>query len=260
VSANRDLRGCAAAAVVLAALALVVPIEWLSLLLLAPLAFFLSGYSILAAAFVRRPPEAPQAFFAAVGLSLAVLAILPLPLNYLGGLTPGTWALALVLVVLLGCGVAELRRGLGWNGPAEVAWRPRASASAGLLGLGGLLAAVAALVLAFVPLSATHAEGFTELWLRPVQTAGGAAVRVGVGSEEKQATDYLLRVQFRGGGEPIVRPLTLEPGETTVLPVFASPQPVPARPGFVTATLFRRDQPARAYRRVYAWIRASDPG
>ena len=107
---HRDLRTVALAAIFFTVPALVIPLAWLSFLLLAPLAFFLSGYAILLASFVEGPQPWPRAFWFSLALSLAVLALLPLPLNFLGGLTPATWAIALVLVVLVACGVAAGRR------------------------------------------------------------------------------------------------------------------------------------------------------
>jgi hypothetical protein len=261
MSEYRDLRAVAAAAAILAALALLVPLGWVSLLLLAPVAFFLTGYAISAAAFVAVRPDWPRALWIDLGLSLAVLALLPLPLNYLGGLTPGTWALALVLVVLLGCAVAAARRPSGWSDPRLDSLRlPKLPPTALVLGLGALALVAAALVLAFVPLSNSKAVGFTELSLRPVNTRSGQAVRIGVGSEEQAATAYRLRVSFRGGGAPVVRRLRLAPGETSVLQLFVSPQPRAGRPTFVSAELFRGGRRGRPYRHVYDWVTAVPGG
>ena len=160
---HRDLTILAGAAVALAALALAVPVDWLSLLLLAPLAFFLSGRAIVAAAFDRRPPDWPQTLALSIGLSLALLALLALPLNYLGGLTPLSWALGLALVTLLACAVAAARRPEGWRDPRELPRMAPTGGASAALAIGGLIAAVAAVVLAFTPLSASHAEGFTAL-------------------------------------------------------------------------------------------------
>jgi hypothetical protein len=260
VSDNRDLTAVAGAAVVLAAAALAIPIEWLSLLLLAPLAFGLTGYAIVAACFTRRPPAWPQRVALSIGISLAVLALLSLPLNYLGGLTPVTWALGLVLVTLVACGVAVASRLPAPRRSGEPFRLPGVGPlNAGLAGA-GLLATVAAVVLAFTPLSASHAEGFTALWLRPFDSNAGAGVRVGVGSEEKQAISYRLEVHFAGSGAPIEREVELEPGQTSVLRVLAAPQPTAGSPRFVSATLFLADQPEQVYRHVYGWVPAGSGG
>jgi uncharacterized membrane protein len=260
MSEQRDLRAAAAAAAILAALALVVPLGWLSLLLLAPLAFFLTGYALSAAIFVAARPDPARALWIDLGLSLAVLALLPLPLNYLGGLTPAAWALALVLVVFIGCAIAAARRPQGWSDPwleSARVLRPRAAAV--VLGLGALVLVAGALVLAYVPLSNSKAVGFSELWLRPVDSAAGSAVRIGVGSEEQAATAYRLQVRF-GGSAPVVRSLRLKPGETTVVQLDAEPQPRVGRPILVSAGLFRRGERERPYRHVYTWLTAAAGG
>jgi hypothetical protein len=253
VNRHADLNRTVVAAVLLTVLALLVPIEWLSLLLLAPPAFFLSGYAMAAAAFVRNPPPWPQRAAISLGLSLAVLVLLALLLNYLGGLRPGTWALGLVIVIVVSCGVAVTRRPEGWR---DTESRPRlppvAPASAALAGA-ALLAVGAALVLAFVPLAATHAVGFTELWLRPYDSGAGAGVRVGVGNEEKQETAYLLRAHF-GARASVETELSVDPGDTAILPLRATPPPRRGEPVFVSVALYLAEDPNHVYRRVYGWI------
>lgn len=256
MSEHRDLTLLALGAVVLAALALAVPVDWLSLVLLAPLAFFLTGRALVAASFVQRPPDWPQTLALSVGLSLAVLALLSLPLNYLGGLTPGSWALGLVLVAVIACAVAAARRPGGWRDPRELPRMAPIGAPSAALGIAGLLAAVAAIVLAFTPLSASHAVGFTALWMRPGNGAAGGGVRVGVGSEEKQRTSYRLQVRFAGQPTPTAQRIVLDPGETKVLRLSAEPQPAAGRPLFVESSLYLSGEPDHPYRRVYGWVPA----
>ncbi|HEY1854922.1 MAG TPA: DUF1616 domain-containing protein [Solirubrobacterales bacterium] len=260
MSENRDLTVVAGAAVALAAAALAVPVEWLSLLLLAPLAFLLPGYAIVAACFTRKPPAPPQLAALSIAISLAVLALLSLPLNYLGGLTPLSWALGLTLVTLLACGIAVAFRPPPQPRDSAPLRLPKVGRLNAAVALAGVLAAAAAIVLAFTPLSASHAEGFTALWIRPFDGPAGAGVRVGVGSEEKQPTSYRLEVHFAGSGAPIERRLELEPGQTSVLRALAAPQPTPGTPRFVSATLYLAGQPSRAYRNVYAWVPAEESG
>ena len=186
---HRDLLALVAAAVVCAAAALVVPVGWLSLLLLAPLAFFGTGYAILAASFVAAPQPWPRAFWLSVGLSLAVLALLPLPLNYLGGLTPGTWAAALVLVVLVACAVAAWRRPADWSNAGLASFHlPKPAPLTAALGLGAVALVAAAIVLAHVPLANGKAEGFTELWMKAVPARAPTAPRCGSGSATRNST------------------------------------------------------------------------
>ncbi|MBS1679483.1 MAG: hypothetical protein JST08_19080 [Actinobacteria bacterium] len=251
---HRDLRLAVIVAVVCAGAALLVPIEWLSLVLLAPLAFFLTGHAISLAAFVKAPQPWPRSAWISVALSLAVLALLPLPLDVLGGLRPGTWALALVLVVIVACAIAAARRPDQWSGSSPALPRPpRPAPLTVALGLGALVLAGAAIALAHTTLSNGKAEGFTELWMRP--GAGGAQVTIGVGSEEQRKTAYVVRAKFLGGAT-VTRSLVLAPGEVSSFHLAVSPRPGPGRPAFVSVLLFRRADLARPYRKVYGWVPA----
>lgn len=258
---HRDLRTIVLAASILAILAVVVPVDWISLLLLLPVAFFLSGYAILLACFVERPQPWPRAFWISLALSLAVLALLPLPLNYLGGLRPGTWAAGLVLVILVAAAIAAARRGghPGSEAPATFAL-PRPSPFAALLGLGALALAAGAIVLSQTTVANGDAEGFTELWLKPApsQDGGAARVRIGVGNQEQHYTTYEVTAKFVGGGE-VTRTLSLYPGSRTTFDLVATPRPTPGDPTFVAVTLKRKPEEGATvpYRRVYGWIPAT---
>jgi uncharacterized membrane protein len=250
---HRDLRRVVAAAIVCAIFALAIPVEFISLLFAAPLAFFLPGYAIAAAALVRNRPGRLPLLPLSLGLSLATLALGSLLLNYLGGLRAGSWALLLVVVTVAAARAAALRRPAAEQGGLDLR-RPAAATLA--MALAGLALAGMAIALAYQPHAAGHAIGYTELWMQP----GGDAVRVGVGNQQHTRTDYELQVQFGRAAAPISRSLQLDPGEQALvrLPVpgsaFATRQAVPAAPLQVVATLFRADNPGVAYRRVNGWI------
>lgn len=255
---HRDLGAVVLAAVLCAVAALAIPVGWLSLLALAPLAFFLTGYAIQAAAFVEGPQPWPRAFWISLALSLATLALLPLTLNFLGGLTPVTWAIALVLVVLLAVAVAAGRRPADWSEESHAGLRlPRVAPVTALLGLGAMALAAGAIVLAHVPLSNGKAEGFTELSIRPA--AEGARVRIGVGNEEQHFTPFRLRATFGvGAGSRVVsREISLEPGQTTSFDLNVTPAPTAGQATFVSVILARPGESlSTPYRRVYGWIPA----
>jgi uncharacterized membrane protein len=258
VTWHRDLRATLIATVVLTALALAVPVGWISLLLLVPVAFFLTGYAIMLAAFVGGPQPWPRAFWISLGLSLATLALLPLPLNYLGGLTAVSWAIALALVVLVACAVAALRRPSDRSDASPAPRVPRPSPLTALLGVGSLALVAAAIVLSQTTFANGKAEGFTELWMKAVPAAGAspAMVRIGVGNQEQHYTTYEVRARFAGGGE-VERTLSLYPGSDETFELEADPQPTAAEPTFVSVTLKRRPEETDVpYRRVYGWIPA----
>ncbi len=258
---HRDLSTVTVLALVCALAAPLLPIEALSLLFALPLAFFLPGYALTAAAFARRPIERPQLLLLSLGLSLCVLALGALLLNYVpGGIGPVSWTLLLALVVLNGCRVAALRRPKAR--PAAPLTRPRLrpTAAAAALLIAALLCATAALALTFTTTSAKHANGYSALWLLPPtpkdRAEGGA--RIGVNSEEQKSVNYRLQVRVADFRGEFARNFRLEPGETRVLKLGAS-KAASARPVAVTALLFRRNKDGNVYRRVSGWLAEPKP-
>ncbi len=251
--AHGDLEAAVSSAGLCALLVLLLPFEPLRMLLAAPLTLFLPGYAISAAIFARERVERVHFLVFSAGLSLAVLALGALLLNYMpGGIRSGSWALLLFLVVLAASRAAALRRPRG--APHPVAWSlPRLGAAQAALLAGGGLAIVAAIALAFTPLSATNATGYTEMWIAPLP--GDNGVRIGVGSGERDDSSYRLVVNF-GGSREVTRQLQLEPGQRQVLALgesaaATSPIAVP-----VTATLYKEDspEPDQPFRRVSTWL------
>jgi uncharacterized membrane protein len=242
-----DLALASGAALGFAFLAVVVPFEIVSMLFAAPLALFLPGYALTAAAFGSRLPPLPQLVVLSIGLSLATLVVGALALNYVpGGIGEASWALLLVAVVLGGAVVAARRR----QGPADLPRRP----SRLLLGrpdtlylAGALVVAAIAMGLGWTTLPAENAIGYTQLWMLPSED--GQGVRVGVVSQEKEATEYGLQLRSGNGAAPVTTRVALVPGEEHVfnVPVEAAPggKPVP-----VVALLYREDEPLVVYRRV----------
>lgn len=252
---NRDLRLAVGAALACALLAAAAPFEALSLLFAAPLALFLPGYAIVAATFARQPLEAPMRIVLSLGLSLAVLTLGGIVLNYTpGGIRALPWTLLLLLVVAVACHTAALRRPSGSQWRFSWPWRVEGAAAAMLLG--GLCAAAAALVLCFTTLPAKDAIGFTELWMQPGSSAGGAALTIGVGSNEQRPTAYRLRVSIDRNADPVLRRFALDPGESRVLRFPVGEQG--AEPRRVLAELFREASPGLPYRRASAWIPAAN--
>lgn len=247
---HRDLALAALAAPLCGLLALALPVPVLSLLAAAPLALFLPGYAIACACFARRPIRLAHLLTFSLGLSLATLALVPLALTLLpGGISGPAWAVALSLVVVAACRGAAIARPPGAAAPAL----PRIGvgpAQAGLLAVGGL-AGVAAMVLAFTPMQAERAIGYTELWIEPVGERG-TAVTVGIGSREQEAETFTVELRTNAGPRPFeVRRFRLEPGDERTL--VARPPRDGVEQLKVSATLFRFGQ-AEPYRRVAAWI------
>jgi hypothetical protein len=250
---HNDLELAVGSAGLCAVLALVLPFEPLRMLLAVPLALFLPGYAISAAIFARRPIARHHFLLFSVGLSLAVLALGALVLNYgPGGVRAWSWALLLFLVVLGCCRGAALRRPRRAGAPVSRTL-PRVNGGQAALLAGGGLALLAAIVLAFTPLTATNATGFTEIWIQPL--AGDNGVRVGVGSAQREDTAYRLVVNF-GGSREVTRRFELEPGQREILALGESAASSTLAPIPVTATLYEVEgsDPNRPFRLVSTWL------
>jgi uncharacterized membrane protein len=255
VRGHRDLEAAVVAAAVCAIAALLLPNDVVRLVFALPLVLLLPGYAIASASLAKREIEYPQLALISVALSLAVLALGGLALNYLGGLHPGTWALLLFLVVLAAARGAALRRRAAAPAASlrpQLQRRP-AVAAVGLI-LGGIVAAAAALVLTFTPVSAKHAVGYSDLWMRPYDH-GSADVRIGVGNQEHDRTAYGLIANFGHGRHLAVRRFALDPGQRHVVRLSVPPPRGRSEP--VAVTLYRRAQPNVPYRRVSGWISAT---
>ncbi len=246
-----DLRLLAWGSLLCAIVALVLPWPAISLVFAAPLALFAPGYAIVAAAFARRQLDPARLLVLSLALSLAVLALGGLVLNYLGGIHGFSWAVLLLLVVLGCCRSAALRRD---RPPESLRLRlPKPGVPKLGLALGGLAAVAAALVLASTTLPAKSAVGYTELWIVPAAESEGSEALVGVKSEEQQTTEYDLGVRI--GKQLVKRSFVLTPGEETTVRV--GPPLAPASPTVpVVATLLLDSDPSYVYRRVESTLTA----
>ena len=113
---------------------------------------------------------------------------------------------------------AAARRCGGRGGPAPRSPGPSpASGAQAVLAGGGALLAVAAVVLAFVPLSATNATGYTEISIQPLEAGTGLGVQIAVGSGERDDSSYRLVVEFGEGEGEATQQLQLAPGQKQVL-------------------------------------------
>jgi hypothetical protein len=250
---HTDLRLATAAAVLCAAAAVAVPLEAARLVFAAPLTLFLPGYAIAAACFAQRRLEPAHLWVVSLGLSLSALALGAFILNYVpGGIRTISWAVLLVLVVLAGCLVAAARRGRAEGRRRLRVARPRAIAV--VLGGAGLLAAVAALVLAATTFTVESAIGHTQLWVLP--QSGTDEFEVGVGNQEQTAVPFDLLIKV--GDEPLIRrAFILDPGESKILRLDAGPTP-PGGQIPVTATLLRQNETQEIDLRVQNWVPAPE--
>ena len=130
MSVPYELRRVGVAAALCAVGALLMPFEAVRLLFAAPLALFLPGYAIAAACFSRGSLDRPRFLLVSLVLSLSMLALGGLVLNYMpGGIRPLSWALLLLLVTGVGCWVATRRWPAPKKRPARGRRRPSPKSS-----------------------------------------------------------------------------------------------------------------------------------
>lgn len=180
-------------------------------ILVLPLALFLPGYGLMRAIFGRRRPAQAERIVLALSLSLVTTALASLFLDVASfGLTLRSWAAALA-VVTVGATLAAAARpspaaARGATAGRRLTFRPLPLASAvAAVGL-----AAAAVVLARTPLPSPSASGYTALWL--TRDSGSPGLIVGVRSEERHRTHYVLRLKLPG--RSIKRHFALAPGHT----------------------------------------------
>ncbi len=248
-----DLRLVTWGSLLCAIVALVLPWPVVSLAFAAPLALFAPGYAIVAATFANRKLDGPRRAVLIVSLSLAVLALGALVLNYApGGIRGFSWAVLLLLVVVGCCRAAALHRD---RKPEPLRLRrPKYNRLDLAFALGGLAAVIAALALASATLPAKRAVGYTELWIVPKPESDGGEAEVGVKSEEQQATDFDLGIRI-GARQIVKRSFILKPGEETVVTVGPPIAPAGLTVPVVATLLLDRD-PSHVYRRVQSSLTA----
>jgi uncharacterized membrane protein len=250
VRGHRDLRLVCAAAVLCALVAALVPLEIVRLIAALPLALFLPGYAVIAAAFGSQELEAPKRLMLSVATSLMVLVLGTFVLNVFPfGLTTASWAVLLPVVTIAACRAAALRRDRPARDAAAVSL-PRPGAGGVVLGVIALLIAAAAIALAQKPLAADDAVGFTALWMLPTDSREDA-VAVGVVSNQHHPTSYRLEVSLGKNQSKSYR-VKLDPGEERVYEVDVPPKSDGRT--HVVSTLYRKQRPGAPYRRVTSWL------
>ncbi|HEX5415762.1 MAG TPA: DUF1616 domain-containing protein [Chloroflexota bacterium] len=242
-----DLRRLAAVALACAAGSLIAPLGAVRIVFAVPLALFLPGYALTAAAFGPRQPSWSRRLPLALGVSLACLALGGLLLNYTpGGIQGLPWTILLVVIVLLGCAVAARRRGTSGGTPGSVP-RSRPSPATAILAAGSLAMAVAAVALAHRTPRAEHAFGYTQLWIAPPKPTDISA-RIGVTSQQQQTRAYRLVVEVEGRPTPVERSFELAPSQSHLVTIRSGRAASPVR---VQASLYLRGHPTTLYRRVF---------
>jgi uncharacterized membrane protein len=214
-------------------------------LLTLPLALFLPGYAVVAAAFPERPLRSVEHLLYAGGVSLALTVIGGLGLNLTPwGLRAESWAVLLGGVTLVAAAVAARRRPA--SAPSGARLERLGIKGASYLLLAAIMIGSAVLVADFGA-DAAPRSAFTQLWLLPTE-GSGSAVQLGVRSAEQAQVDYRLELwsgERAIGAWPTLALAPDQSWEVTVeLPADLAGQPI-------EALLYRQDAPHTVYRRAF---------
>lgn len=213
-----------------------------------PLVLVLPGYAMTTVLWSQRMLRGAERLLFSVGLSISVVILSGLVLNLTPwGLQASSWA------VMLG-GITVGASVGGW-----LRWRKDVAVPAVPLGVGvnlreGLMLALAAVGMitavgmARSPAPQQGLQGYTVLWMLPVNDRNQHAVRVGIHSMEFSTTAYRLDLEVNN---QVVRQWTsieLRTGEKWENVVELPAEQLNAKE--VEAVLYRIDNPTIVYRQV----------
>lgn len=223
------------------------PVLTLSLILMLP------GYALTIALFPDGGLGVPLRLLLSVGLSVAITMLGGLLLNLLPwGLQANTWTGLLISIILVASTIAWWRRRSYRVGVQTLrSFNPQFRTEHILiLSLSGLIA-LSAIGIARTPASQANLQGYTTLWIVPMDEQAQETVRLGVSNNEFAAMRY--RLQLVAYGQIIHEwPLIdLDPGETWEQMASVQLQALGAEP--VKALLYRLDQPTQVYREGIWW-------
>ncbi len=227
------------------------------------LLLFVPGYALSVVLFPARKDVLERSLLA-VGLSLCVDVLGGLLLDRLGiGLTARSWSVGLALFTLASCAAARRRRAAAGTAspdvkaPAAVRLGGRGSLVTAAMIVGSIAAVAGALVVARLPAGSAHVDGYSALWIKPVNRAAGT-FSVGVRSQELRTMRFKLVALSLAGPRLVFRKdLTLKPGqEWTVAGRVGLPRRGATQ---VRVSLYRAGHPRAPYRQVYATFGSTAP-
>jgi uncharacterized membrane protein len=214
--------------VILPLIIIISPSSVLRVILGLPLIFFLPGYTLTAALYVRKDRIKGQDRLAlSLAASIAIVPVIGLVLNYLPwGISLASFFLLIALFVIVMAAIAWIRRGrLGAEErfTIHLGWRPSLGGSPldRLLKIVvGLAAATVAASLVYIVIVPKTQESFTEFYISGLEDKSVYPGELTVGEEQKvlvtvvnrerRTLGYLIEVSIDGVEEDRVGPLTLQ--------------------------------------------------
>lgn len=254
---STDIFVVAALSLVAAVVALLVPPNIVPVRILTlPLVLVLPGYAMTAALFPRRELGVPERLVFILGLSLVIVILGGLMLNWTPfGLQASSWVVLLSVITLGASAVAVLRR-RGQSLSAQGWLRIRNLGLTFRLGLLlGLTAVVlgGAIVLSSIGAAQQSRPGFTQLWILPASSSKNT-VNLGMSNMELTAMEYRLVVEMDGKVVKVWPSIDLNRDQqwhaTLVLPQTGHGGAAQQ----VEGLLYRANAPNTIYRHVLVWI------
>lgn len=216
-----------------------------------PLVLFVPGYAISLALFRKNTLTVAQLVLFSLGLSLAVVALGGLVLNYTPwGLQFNTWLFWSVGVSLIASAIAFLRGHEPLTVFSRGSFRRPPLRDLILLGFAGVSVLVA-LGLSRIPAPPEGNLGYTALWVVPDQTRRPTSVDLGLLSSEFTATTYDLQLKMNSEVIQEWKDITLQPGARWTGVAHLPPATGDEK---VEAFLYRASNPNQIYR--YALIQS----
>ncbi len=217
-----------------------------------PFVCILPGYAVTSAVFTKRALGFPEYLVFSLGLSLVILILGGLVLNYTPfGLRASSWTMLLGCFTLCACSIALARRqGQRVSTPGWLKFGRGELALHHWILLGLAIAVICgAVIISIVGAERQPFPGFTQLWIIPAGGAEKNAVHIGVNNLESSVIEYSLDVDVDGKVVKVWPAITLQPNEKWEVTLLLS-QISNAGTVKVEAILYRRDAPKTVFRHV----------
>lgn len=213
------------------------------------LVLLLPGFALTHILFERERMGLPERLLLSIGLSVSLIALTGLVLNWtrLGLKTTTLWAALLLGLAVTAVVVLFVRR-LKWTDIVSLPGNLNFTARQWIFVSLAALVTIVAFNIARTPVAQQGFEGYTTLWILPGDVPD--RLRLGVRSDEFANTKYEIRFELNG----IVHQgptFELKPGEAWEDVVHFPSGQLAGQP--FTVSLYRLDQPNEVYRHAVWW-------
>ncbi|MCB9457478.1 MAG: DUF1616 domain-containing protein [Anaerolineaceae bacterium] len=214
-----------------------------------PFALLLPGYALTSALFPNTTLGIPERLVTAIGLSLTVLVLSGILLNYTpNGLKTNNWVIWVYGVTVVVTILALIRRSQSENATHGTPV-PVFTLREGLFIAIACIMTVLALVISEKGVENQPQPGFTQLWIQPGQDS---TIRVGVRNAEQHVMEYRLVIMM--DGRPIADWPAIRLADGEMVDESLQIPGGDSQRRQVQAYLYTTDDPETVYRRVDLWL------